>query len=69
MFGGPPDLTHCISSAASDVYRHVLAHHVFALPPAAYMHVGRWWKGEDVVRENVPELARLLIRAVEKNLT
>jgi len=33
------------------------------------MHVGRWWKGEDVVRENVPELARLLIRAVEKNLT
>lgn len=35
----------------------------------AYMHVGRWWKGEDVVRENVPELARLLIRAVEKNLT
>lgn len=35
----------------------------------AWMHVGRWWKGEDVVRENMPELARALIGVLEKNLT
>ena len=34
----------------------------------AWMHVGRWWKGYDVIAENRPELRAAVIKELDKML-
>ena len=34
----------------------------------ARVHAGRWWKGEDVVRDNLPELGRSMIKELDRYL-
>jgi hypothetical protein len=34
----------------------------------AWFHAGRWWKGENVVRENLPNLGRTIVKEMDRLL-
>lgn len=35
----------------------------------AWMHSGRWWRGQDVIIENLPELGHNIVKELDKLLT